>query len=144
MGARLTHPGIARIYDSGVHEEKYYYAMELLEGEHLDHYVQNHSLSQRQIVVLMERLCQAMQQAHQRGIIHRDLKPSNIIVTEDGQPHVLDFGLAKTFLEEDRGLTVSLDGDTLGTPAYMSPEQAAGRIRDIDTRTDVYSLCASS
>ena len=88
----------------------------------------------------MRTVCEAVQHAHQRGVIHRDLKPSNILVTADGQPHVLDFGLAKTLLEDEAQLAVSMDGEVAGTPAYMSPEQAAAKLNQIDTRTDVYSL----
>ena len=140
LTARLEHPHIATIYDSGLRQGVYYYAMELIDGAHLDEHVVRRQLSQRQTLELMRTVCEAVQHAHQRGVIHRDLKPSNILVTEDGQPHVLDFGLAKTFLEGDERLTISADGDIAGTPAYMSPEQAAGRNEQIDTRTDVYSL----
>ncbi len=138
--ARLVHPNIARVYDSGLHQGIYYYAMELIEGSHLDRYVKEKNLDQKQILELVQTVAKAIQHAHQRGVIHRDLKPSNILVTEDGQPHVLDFGLAKTFLEADDKLTVSQDGEVAGTPAFMSPEQAAGKLDQIDTRTDVYSL----
>lgn len=140
LAARLAHPNIARVYDSGLYQGLYCYAMELIEGQQLDEYVEEHRLTQRQILELMQMVCQAVQHAHQVGVIHRDLKPSNILVTEDGQPHVLDFGLAKTFLEGDKDQKVSLDGDVFGTPTYMSPEQAAGHLDAIDTRTDVYSL----
>jgi serine/threonine protein kinase len=140
LTARLEHPNIARIYDSGLHRGVYYYAMELFEGQHLDKYIMDHQLTQREILGLIHTVCQAVQHAHQRGVIHRDLKPSNIIVTDDGQPHILDFGLAKTFLEGDKTVTVSVDGDITGSPAYMSPEQARGYLDAIDTRTDVYSL----
>ncbi|MHC4192348.1 MAG: tetratricopeptide repeat protein, partial [Planctomycetota bacterium] len=88
----------------------------------------------------MRIICQAVQYAHQNGVIHRDLKPSNIVVAEDGKPFIVDFGLAKSLLEDDLNITVSADGEAAGTPAYMSPEQAAGRLDEIDTRTDVYSL----
>jgi serine/threonine-protein kinase len=142
LTARLEHPNIARIYDSGVNRGVYYYAMELFQGQHLDKYIKYCEFSERQILELMYTVSQAVQYAHQRGVIHRDLKPSNIIVTADGQPHVLDFGLAKTVLDGDKGMTVSIDGQVTGTPAYMSPEQAAGHIDAIDTRTDVYSLGA--
>lgn len=140
LTARLEHPNIARVYDSGLHKGIYYYAMELLEGEHLDKYILTNQLTQQDLLKLFRTVCQAVQYAHQKGVIHRDLKPSNIVVTEDGQPHVLDFGLAKAFLESDKDVTVSIDGDVAGTPAYMSPEQAAGHFESIDTRTDVYSL----
>jgi non-specific serine/threonine protein kinase/serine/threonine-protein kinase len=140
LTARLEHPNIARVYDSGVHHASYYYAMELIEGEALDTYVRLRHLPRREIVSLMRTVCAAVQHAHQRGVIHRDLKPSNILVTDDGRPHVLDFGLAKPAPEAGAGGDLSVDGEVSGTPAYMSPEQAAGRVSEIDTRSDVYSL----
>ncbi|HUW34196.1 MAG TPA: serine/threonine-protein kinase, partial [Planctomycetota bacterium] len=140
LAARLEHPNIARVYDSGIHEGARYYAMEFVEGVHLDEYVRKHGLGQRQILELIRIVCLAVQHAHQRGIIHRDLKPSNIMITPDGQPHVLDFGLAKALVRDEADVTVSVEGEVAGTPAYMSPEQAAGRINEIDTRSDVYSL----
>ena len=140
LAAGLEHPHIARVYESGLHQGVYYYAMELVEGVPLDEYVRNRGLGQRPMLGLMRLVCEAVQHAHQRGVIHRDLKPSNILVTEDGQPHILDFGLAKAFLEEQPDVTVSVDGEVAGTPAYMSPEQAAGKTDQIDTRSDVYSL----
>jgi serine/threonine protein kinase len=140
LAARLKHPNIARIYDSGIYQGLYYYAMELIEGTTLDDYVERHSLTQRQILELMRTICQAVQHAHQNGVIHRDIKSSNIIVTEDGQPHIVDFGLAMTILEDDTFKTISIEGEVAGTPAYMSPEQAAGLHEQLDTRTDVYSI----
>lgn len=140
LAARLEHPHIARIYESALPKGLYYYAMELIEGKDLDKYIKDRKFTQRQILEMFLTVCSAVQHAHQRGVIHRDLKPSNIIVTDDGQPHILDFGLAKAFLESDTGQTISIDGDVLGTPTYMSPEQAAGCLDAIDTRTDVYSL----
>lgn len=140
LAARLEHPNIARVYDSGLHHGLYYYAMELVEGQQLDEYVENQKLTKRQILELMGVVCNAIQHAHQVGVIHRDLKPSNILVTVDGQPHILDFGLAKMLLVSGKELKVSLDGDILGTLTYMSPEQAAGNPDVIDVRADVYSL----
>jgi serine/threonine protein kinase len=142
LTARLEHPNIARIYDSGLNRGVYYYAMELFEGEHLNKHIKYYQLSQRDTLELIYAVCQAVQYAHQRGVIHRDLKPSNVIVTPDGQPHIVDFGLAKALGESKEGMTVSIDGQVTGTPAYMSPEQAAGHLDAIDTRTDVYSLGA--
>ena len=140
LAARLQHPHIARVYDSGLGHGVYFYAMELVPGLPLDEYVEQNGLGRRETLELMRTVCEAVQHAHQRGVIHRDLKPSNILVTADGQPHVLDFGLAKTLLEDDAQLAVSMDGEVAGTPAYMSPEQAAGKTDQIDTRSDVYSL----
>ncbi len=140
LAAALKHPNIAQIHDSGIHQGIYYYAMDLIEGMQLDEYVKENDLSQRQILELMQTICQAVQHAHQNGVIHRDLKPSNIVVTAEGVPYIVDFGLAKNLLEDDVALTVSIDGEAAGTPAYMSPEQAAGHIDKLDTRTDVYSL----
>ena len=140
LTARLDHPNIARIYDSGLHQGMHYYAMELVDGVPLDRYVKGKSLSRTQILALMQKVCQAVLYAHLRAVIHRDLKPSNILVSPDGQSHVLDFGLAKALLEEDDALTISVEGQIAGTPAYMSPEQAAGHHSQTDTRTDVFSL----
>ena len=140
LTARLDHPNIARVYDSGLHHGIYYYAMEFVDGMPLDTYVEKKALSEKQILVLMHSVCEAIEHAHLRGVMHRDLKPSNIMVGFDGQPHVVDFGLARTFLDEPETVTVSIEGEVAGTPAYMSPEQAAGHRDQIDTRTDVYSL----
>ena len=140
LTARLDHPNIAKVYDSGLNEGHYFYVMEYIEGHPLDLYIEANKLSQTQVLQLMERVCKAVYHAHLKGIIHRDLKPSNILVTEDGEPHVLDLGLAKSFLENDTDVQVSIEGDISGTPAYMSPEQARGDLKQIDMRTDVYSM----
>ena len=140
LAARLKHPNIARIYDSGIYQGVYYYAMELIEGLPLDKYAEQHDFTQRQIMELMRTICEAVQHAHQHGVIHRDIKPSNIIVTKDDQPHVVDFGLATSITQSDTFKTVSFEGEVTGTPAYMSPEQAAGHRDELDTRTDVYSI----
>ena len=140
LAAKLKHPNIARIHDSGIHRGVYYYVMDLIEGVHLDEYVKQQAMGVRQILEIMRTVCQAVQHAHQSGVIHRDLKPPNIIVSADGQPYIVDFGLAKNLLDDDLNLTISEDGQTAGTPAYMSPEQAAGHLDRLDTRTDVYSL----
>ena len=140
LAAKLTHPNIARVYDSGLHRGVYYYAMELIDGVHLDAFVRENDLSQRDVLELMMDVCDGVRHAHQRGIIHRDLKPSNILVTQDGQPHIVDFGLAKASMKEEDDLSISIEGEIAGTLAYMSPEQAAGRTDKISERTDVYSL----
>ena len=138
--AQLKHPHIAHVIDSGVRRGLYYYAMDLIEGKHLDQYVEDNSLSHRQILELMGTICEAVQHAHQNGVIHRDLKPSNILVTSDGHPFIVDFGLAKSLVESEAAVTISLDDEAAGTPADMAPEQAAGRREQVDTRTNVYAL----
>jgi predicted outer membrane repeat protein len=140
LTASLDHPNIAKLYDSGLCGGRYYYAMELIHGVALDRYVRTNRLSSESILRLMIQICEAVQCAHQKGVIHRDLKPSNILVDKEGQPHILDFGLAKTFWGLKCDKTVSVQGAVIGTPAYMAPEQAAGRHEQMDTRSDVFSL----
>ena len=138
LSASLSHRNIVRVYDSGVHEGQYYYAMELIEGVPLDEHVRVQHLGARGALALLARVADAVQHAHQHGIIHRDLKPSNVLVTPDGEPHVLDFGLAMPLREE--GKTGPRGKDFAGTLGFMSPEQAGGDLDQIDTRSDVYSL----
>ena len=142
--ARLQHPGIAQIYDAGSVETALgaqpYFAMELIHGEPLLNYAENHRLSTRARIELMARICEAVQHAHERGIIHRDLKPANILVDAQGQPKILDFGLAR-ITEEDAQVTRQTDaGQIVGTLPYMSPEQVIGDPAEVDTRADVYGL----
>lgn len=142
LAARLTHPNIARIYDSGLYHGKHFYVMELVEGLELDMYARSSALDRPGILRLMVKICSAVGSAHDLAIVHRDLKPSNILVTPDGEPHILDFGLAKTCVGQEWDVTLSQEGDITGTLAYMAPEQAAGRVSDVDERADVYSLGA--
>jgi serine/threonine protein kinase len=140
VASRLEHPNIARVYDSGVHDGAYYYAMELIEGQPIDEYIQRKQLGGKGVLRLMGAVSRAIQYAHQKGVIHRDVKPSNVLVDESGIPHVVDFGLGKLLCEESPLATISLQGEWAGTPAYMSPEQAWGNSDQVDTRTDIYSL----
>jgi len=144
LAASLDHPNIVAIRDSGVAQGQYYFAMNYVHGQPLDRYVQGRALSLRQKLELFARICDAMKHAHQRGVIHRDLKPSNILVDERGEPHILDFGLAKTAAglgtDTEADVLPTITGQIKGTVAYMSPEQAAGRSDLVDVRTDVYSL----
>ncbi len=141
LSSQLSHPNIARVYDSGFAEDHAYLAMELVRGKPLDEYVESRQPGEFERLQLMLEVCRAVQHAHQRGVIHRDLKPTNILVTDDGRPVLVDFGLAKSLLGENDDEPNSLTrGVLIGTPAYMSPEQAAGHSQQVDTRSDVYSL----
>jgi WD40 repeat protein/tRNA A-37 threonylcarbamoyl transferase component Bud32 len=141
LSARLTHPNIARVYESGLENGVFYYAMELVNGMPIDQYARCHSLDQSAILRLVLQVCTAVQHAHQVGVIHRDIKPSNLIVDQVGEPRVLDFGLAKA-MRDEWNAALSFDGEIAGTPGFMSPEQAQGTSRLTDTRTDVYGLGA--
>lgn len=144
--SRFSHPNIARVYDAGVTDMgRPYFVMELVNGKDISSYVQENGLPLNDRLGLFVDVCQAVHHAHQKGIIHRDLKPSNVLVdTTDTHavPKVIDFGIAKA-VGEDR-LTeqtlVTQYAAMLGTPSYMSPEQANPDSSDIDIRTDVYSL----
>jgi len=140
LASSLEHTNIARVFDSGLARHVYFYAMQLIPGLPLDKHVDTRQLDEQAVLQLFLKVCRAVEFAHRKGVIHRDLKPSNVMVTDEGEPFVLDFGLAKTLLDDGENLTISREGDLTGTPAYMSPEQAAGHVRGIDTRTDVYAL----
>jgi serine/threonine protein kinase len=144
LAARLSHPNIVTVRDSGIAQGQYYFAMEYIHGQPLHRYVDSQQLGFREKVILFSKVCDAMAHAHQRGVIHRDLKPSNILVDESGEPHVLDFGLAKTAAglsaTSETADMLTITGQIKGTVAYMSPEQAAGRSDLVDVRSDVYSL----
>ena len=140
----MDHPNIARVYDGGTTETgQPFFVMELVSGLPITDYCDRKRLPVKARLELFVAVCQAVQHAHQKGIIHRDLKPSNVMVTEvDGRPtpKVIDFGVAKA---TEFDLTDQSLGDTgaiVGTPTYMSPEQADPSSMDIDTRTDVYAL----
>ena len=139
--AQLDHPNIGRLYESRLDDELCFYAMELIEGSDLESVEEERQVGQQEALELMLGVCRAVQFAHQKGIIHRDLKPGNIMITLEGQPKVVDFGLAK--LTDDKtpqDSKLTNDGAQLGTPAYMSPEQVKAKQEHIDTRSDVYAL----
>jgi WD40 repeat protein len=143
--ARMDHPNIAKVLDAGATASgRPYFVMELVKGERITDYCDKSGLTTRERLELFIKVCQAIQHAHQKGIIHRDVKPSNTLVTmHDGVavPKVIDFGIAKATQGRltDRTLFTAYQ-DFIGTPAYMSPEQAEMSGLDIDTRTDIYSL----
>jgi len=141
--ALMDHPCIASIYDGGLDQGMPFFAMEMVDGEPITTYCDRHCFPPRRRVELFVQVCQAIQHAHQKGIIHRDLKPGNVLVTEvDGHPvpKVIDFGVAKATEQKLVDATLEDLGMLLGTPAYMSPEQADPNNLDIDTRSDVYAL----
>ncbi len=144
--AKLNHPAIATIYEAGESAGNPYFAMEFLPGEIVTVACDQRRLPVRERVELVARIADAIQHAHQNGILHRDLKPSNVIAVDlDGRlaPKVIDFGLAKVIdreLEPEDASPRTEVGQILGTPRYMSPEQARGDTERIDTRTDVYAL----
>ncbi len=143
--ALMDHPNIARVLDAGATETgRPFFVMELVRGLRIAEYCERHQLPLPQRLELFIAVCQAVQHAHQKGIIHRELKPSNILVTEHegvAMPKVIDFGIAKAIEPgpDGAGSLTSVD-QFLGTPAYMSPEQVQFGGRDLDTRTDIYSL----
>jgi serine/threonine protein kinase len=143
--ALMNHPAIAKVFDAGsTTEGRPYFVMEYVDGIPITRYCDQHKLTMRQRLELFIRVCEGVQHAHQKAILHRDLKPSNILVGEiDGvaAPRIIDFGVAKATAQGlTDGTMFTRVGTIIGTPGYMSPEQADSAGVDIDTRTDVYSL----
>lgn len=143
--ARLQHPGIVGILDSGIHKGRYFYVMEFVEGRPLDDAMPPGHCAIRDALRVIAKVARAVEYAHQRGVMHRDLKPSNIIIDKQGEPHLLDFGLAKAF--DPHSLinlrdSISEPGQVIGTLGYMSPEQARGAVQEVSVRADVYALGA--
>src|SRR6266516_6714345 len=145
--ALMDHPNISHVFDAGATESgRPYFVMELVDGVKITDYCDRHSLPINARLNLFAQVCVAIQHAHQQGIIHRDIKPSNVLVTTgpDGKatPKVIDFGIAKATAGQQLTdkTTLTAREMLIGTPAYMSPEQAALTSADVDTRTDIYSL----
>ena len=143
--AVMDHPNIAKVFDGGATETgRPFFVMELVRGVPITEYCDKHKLTTRERLTLFIQVCQAVQHAHQKGVIHRDLKPSNVLVVapEDKPiPKIIDFGIAKAVEHRLTERTLFTEqGQLIGTPEYMSPEQAEMSGLDIDTRTDIYSL----
>ncbi|MEZ6187791.1 MAG: protein kinase [Planctomycetota bacterium] len=135
----LKHPNIVAVHDVGEVDGVPYYAMDYVEGSELQELIRNRNLSVRRGVEILIDVAHAAHHAHEKGIVHRDLKPSNVLVSGDGTPYIMDFGLAKN-LQQDHGLTRS--GVAIGTPYYMPPEQAKGQHREMGAWSDVYAMGA--
>ncbi len=135
--ADLQHPNIVQIYEVGEDNGQPFFSLEYVAGGSLARKIAGTPFPPRDAAQLVKTLAGGMHYAHERGIVHRDLKPANVLLTESGEPKVSDFGLVKR-LEDDAGQTQS--GSILGTPSYMAPEQAEGRIKDIGPSTDIYAL----
>jgi serine/threonine-protein kinase len=135
--AHLRHPGIVRMYEIGQDGDRKYIVSDYIDGLTLADLLTGNRPSFPDAARLVTEVAEALDYAHRQKVIHRDIKPSNILLDAAGRPHVADFGLARRVEGE---ITVTLDGQILGTPAYMAPEQAAGEARTVDGRTDVYSL----
>ncbi len=143
--ASLDHPGICSVYEEGSVNGLPYFAMRYVEGQTLAARLAERTGTPdgpaiAALVALIESAARAVHAAHEAGVIHRDLKPANIMVSADDHPVILDFGLART--ASDEGIELTMSGDVLGTPHYMSPEQAAGDVRAVDRRSDVHALGA--
>lgn len=143
--AGMEHPGITRVLDAGLADSgRPYFVMELVKGIAITDYCHTHQLKAWDCIQLLIQVCSAIQHAHQRGIIHRDIKPSNILVAQGDSgpvPKIIDFGIAKLINDSmNHGDHFTLHGEMIGTPEYMSPEQALSSAEGVDTRTDVYSL----
>src|SRR5262249_42714614 len=137
--ATLRHVNICPVYDVGEAEGVLYLTMAYIEGRPLSHFLRPEKpLPLRQAALLGRKLALALQKAHEQNVVHRDLKPSNILIDSQREPVIMDFGLAQRVSTGDARLTQ--DGSLLGTPAYMSPEQARGDVAAMGPGCDVYSL----
>ena len=137
VSAQLKHPNIVSVHEVGKHDDTIHIVSDFIAGASLKEWVSAKPLNPREATSLCIKIAKALHYAHESGVVHRDVKPSNIMMDLQGEPHIVDFGLAKRDAGE---ITMTLDGQILGTPAYMSPEQARGDSHYVDRKADVYSL----
>ena len=135
--AQLRHPNIVPVYEVGRDGNQVFIVSDIIHGQSLSQWLIDRRLNSQDVARLCILIAEALEHAHRNGIIHRDMKPSNVMIDEADQPHLMDYGLAKREVGE---VTMTVDGQILGTPSYMSPEQASGQSHWVDRRTDIYSL----
>ena len=135
---KLEHPNIVRVYDCGLAGKRHFLAMEYVEGKSLRGRLDRREIALKDIVRIARDIALGLQHAHARGVIHRDLKPENVLLAAGNVPKLSDFGIAK--MERSKHARLTATGIALGTPEYMSPEQAGGHSHDVTTKTDLYSL----
>ena len=141
--AKLKHPNIIQVYEVGTADKCHYFTMDYIKGASLEDFINDkkHRSTHRRVAEIIRDIASALDYAHRQGIIHRDIKPSNILIDLNNHPYLMDFGLAKEVTGLDRSLTLS--GSIMGTPDYMSPEQARGNKKMINHRSDIFSLGAT-
>ena len=138
--AQMQHPGIVQIFDIGEHQGLPYFSLEYVAGKDLLRDLDGKPTNAKKAATMVQKLCTAMQYAHENGILHRDLKPANVLLDENGIPKITDFGLAREIDAE--GSTATNEGTIMGSPSYMPPEQARGKLSELSPKSDLYSLGA--